>query len=476
EQKSTTTTSVGGVKIVFFSATTTKFQLLQSTPNEQCGELYATTVGKYVSTCRSVRLIDYYGIYWAAAAESSVSVNGATVVAAAIRGKSKSTLRRMDRPERCRISTSCESFFSFDNTAAGCRFLADQVENEKKKQWKLEEQKDDDDTETLPRDDDDHQYYCSASPQSADGGCANCRLLRDKLVKTKRLLAEIDSTVRRLAEQHRVRADELTDARQRLRLAEQRRRLVEQKLEQPSALLAKENVDLRGQLAETRAYFERLDLESDQRIADMTNLLEQFQDALADKERQLFVAYAQLDHNRKQVEQYAAKIRHADAHAATQQDIIEGLQNQLDKQKAKSRACSKHRDDLLLKSASLSHELVWFKRETMREREYIRQQIEQLRRHVGQQRQLTTADDHQQLDANMLITLRDKIREVEEAIDEREMASRMLQLRLDDLKLGSEQQQQLSQLNYRHSFDQGSNVASGPATRSNRLYKSVRLK
>ncbi|XP_003365978.1 conserved hypothetical protein [Trichinella spiralis] len=178
-------------------------------------------LGKYVSTCRSVRLIDYYGIYWAAAADSSVSVNGVAVVAAAIRGKSKSTLRRMDRPERCRINTSCESFFSFDNTAAGCRFLADQVEKEKKKQWKLEEQKDDDDTETLPRDDDDHQYYCSASsasPQSADGGCANCRLLRDKLVRTKRLLTEIDSTVRRLAEQHRVRADELTDARQRLRL------------------------------------------------------------------------------------------------------------------------------------------------------------------------------------------------------------------------------------------------------------------
>ncbi|KRZ19413.1 hypothetical protein T11_16979 [Trichinella zimbabwensis] len=424
----------------------------------------------------------------------------------------------MDRPERCRISTSCESFFSFDNNAAGCRFLADQAEKKETKQWKLEEQEDETDA-TLPKDDaawnlkddsestaDYHYYYyhCSdgdPSSSSADGGCENCRLLRDKLVRTRRLLAEIDSSVRRLAEQHRVRADELTDARQRLRLAEQRGRLLEQKLEEPSALLAKENVDLRGQLAETRAYFERLDLESERRITDMSNLLEQLQDALAEKERQLFVAYAQLDHNRKQAEQYAAKIRHADAHAATQQDIIEGLQNQLDKQKAKSRVCSKHRDDLLLKSASLSHELVWFKRETMREREYIRQQIEQLRRHVGHQQQ-------QQLDENMLITtLRNKIQEVEvgerreekstiysnfvffylltsfqEAIDEREMANRMLQLRLDDLKLGgSEQQQQQQpspppQLNYRHSFDQGSNAVSNAVTRSNRLYKSVRLK
>ncbi|KRZ34720.1 hypothetical protein T4B_13354, partial [Trichinella pseudospiralis] len=392
-------------------------------------------------------------------------------------------INMMDRPERCRISTSCESFFSFDNNAAGCRFLADQAEKKEKKHWKVEE----DDDATLPKDDDaswnlkddsestaDYYYYyqCSdgePSSSSADGGCENCRLLRDKLVRTRRLLAEIDSSVRRLAEQHRVRADELTDARQRLRLAEQRSRLLEQKLEEPSALLAKENVDLRGQLAETRAYFERLDLESERRITDMSNLLEQLQDALAEKERQLFVAYAQLDQNRKQAEQYAAKIRHADAHAATQQDIIEGLQNQLDKQKAKSRACSKHRDDLLLKSASLSHELVWFKRETMREREYIRQQIEQLRRHVGHQQQ-------QQLDENMLITtLRNKIQEVEEAIDEREMANRMLQLRLDDLKLGGSEQQQ-QQLNYRHSFDQGSNAVSNAVTRSNRLYKSVRLK
>lgn len=198
--------------------------------------------------------------------------------------------------------------------------------------------------------------------------------------------------------------------------------------------LTDENQMLKRQLYEANEYFESMDVESEQQITVLINQIDEMHEILESKQRDYIVLTNELMTKNQENDQLQQKLKANDVQSSRQMDIIESLRDEFDKQKDKIRETIKERDDLLIRNASLTHEVDFTKRQSQKERENIHQQLTLAGQELDEYKEKLRQNEIQNESSIVLANLTSKISDLEEHLKCKQDTIDILEQRLSNVK------------------------------------------
>ncbi len=156
--------------------------------------------------------------------------------------------------------------------------------------------------------------------------------------------------------------------------------------------------------------------------------------ALNDTQRDVNVMNQELDEKDSEIDKLQQRAKTLGSNSNRQKDVIESLREEADIQKDRARETEMERDELLLRNASLSHEIEIIRRDSSVETGDIRGQLAVLRDEVESYKKKLKELEEFQDAASALSQLSDKVTELEEALKARDTTIRLQQQRLTDMK------------------------------------------
>uniref|UniRef100_A0A914ZH25 Uncharacterized protein n=1 Tax=Parascaris univalens TaxID=6257 RepID=A0A914ZH25_PARUN len=122
-------------------------------------------------------------------------------------------------------------------------------------------------------------------------------------------------------------------------------------------ILHKENAALRRHLDEANNYVDTVEIENEQNFTTMSNKIDELYDALDEKNRQLNVTNARLSEKEQEISKLQERIKLLEKNNQRQQQVIEMTRDEASRGKEKLREAVKERAELLLRNASLFHQV-----------------------------------------------------------------------------------------------------------------------
>uniref|UniRef100_A0A914VFE3 GRIP domain-containing protein n=1 Tax=Plectus sambesii TaxID=2011161 RepID=A0A914VFE3_9BILA len=191
-----------------------------------------------------------------------------------------------------------------------------------------------------------------------------------------------------------------------------------------------ENLVLKKQLYQAQDYADTVDIAAEQQMTTLANQVDDLAHELDDRHRDLNVMNKELTEKEIEVDRNIQRVKTLEAANSRQQEVIENLREELDSEKERCLEAMTERDEVLLRNASLSHEMELVKSESVVEHDRISAELDTVSRELQVQKKLLEGENT----LDIIDKLQRKTSELEDTVKERDTTIRLQQQRLVDMK------------------------------------------